>query len=116
METVELRYQAGGISDAELNGMLDRLWSDLQNPDSSIRANALASGIDESQLEALAQVPRSEAIVVDRDESGLGPIGAAILIKIVIPVAGAVAVTLWNKVIVPRIWEEKGDNSLKPKK
>jgi hypothetical protein len=115
METVELRYQGDNLTDEELNKELDRLWSQLQDPDSSLSEEAHAAGISESDLEALRGMQRSEVIVVDRDQSGFDPIAAAIIIKIIIPVVGAMAVTVWNKVLVPRIWNEKGD-VLKPEK
>ena len=116
METVELRYQGDKISDQELNQELDRIWSQLQDPNSSLSKQALEAGIKPTELETLRAKTRSEIITVDRDQAPLGPIAAAIIIKIVIPVAGAVATTLWNKVIVPRIWQEKGGDVLKPEK
>src|ERR1043166_5610135 len=116
METVELRYQSSKITDEELSKELDRLWSQLQDPNSSLSEKALGAGIEAAEVEALRGKQRSEVITVDRDQAKFDPLTAAILIKIVIPVGGAVAVTLWNKVIVPRIWQEKGGDALKPEK
>ena len=106
-----LRYQTDGYTLSELDQVLDQLWG-LLAMDSSLRHAALNAGIDIASLEGRT---RREAITLEREGSGFNPASTALVVAFA-PVFAAVAKDLWEKVFLPRLLREKGQDSLTPKK
>lgn len=102
-----MAYGGGSASAEQVTAALDALWSELREP-GMLRRDAAAAGVDGAALAELVAHPRAEVFTVTKGGEGLDPITTAILVKVVIPLAGAVAVDLWKKVLLPRIERKLG--------
>jgi hypothetical protein len=103
----ELSYEAGALSADDINKEIAAFW-DAYDKDPNVRKAVAAQGIDVTKLD---KVDRRGLIVAKEPEAGFGPIAIAIVVHFVIPVAAAVSIDLWRKVLLPRIETKKGGDS-----
>lgn len=113
--SVELNYSLSGISAAELNKELDQLWTEAL-ADDVVRQHLQTLGENPSELQA---INRNEVIEIrGTNESGLDPLSAivvALLCGAAKKIGEKSALYLWD-VIVPRLQQDKGSDSLKRRK
>jgi hypothetical protein len=88
----------------EVQSLLEQLRSD-----SGLRKEAIAAGMNPAALEKLD----ARAISVEDKGAYLDPITVAIIVKILIPVGGKVAIDLWTKVLLPRVKQRLGSEAIK---
>jgi hypothetical protein len=105
----EYRYLIDGISVSDVDEEMDKIWNDLQNPNSGIFEDSIEKGFTKNDLEQLTQNKRSELIDVSQDEAHLDPVLTAILIA----VGTQVAKDIWTGIIFPRLKKRFGDDSIK---
>jgi hypothetical protein len=105
----EQRYMLKKVEMRDFLSDLDQLWSQLDNPDSSISQDAKKYGIDIQRLNGLR---REDAIKITRDESGLD-MNAFVMAFVA---HGVIEITkaAWLRLILPRIRANRGDDSIKP--
>jgi hypothetical protein len=109
--TDEIRYSYKKIDQAQLESKLDEFWEGLQQY-LDLAAEARAEGID---LDALHGKSRKEAITVKKEGDGFEPATTALIIAFA-PVVAKVTRDVWEKLLLPRILREKGQDALTPKK
>jgi hypothetical protein len=109
--TLQKRYEPD-VDAKVLERELDKLWEELQKPDSDVSRKAGAQGID---LEQLRSVKREEALVVRREGAGLSGLAVSLIIAVAPTVAeytGKIIWSLWEKVLLPRIRAKEGEDAL----
>lgn len=111
MSTTEHYLLQKQVSLEEFSGELDKLWSQLREPDSDIRDRAIQAGISPSDLEEITKRKREDAISVKTEGMGIDPLTTALLIA-----AGTtIAKDLWDQVLLPLIKQKLGVNAIKKK-
>jgi hypothetical protein len=116
---VTKEYDPRVLSEGDLVKELDKLWADLQKPDSALSRQAAEQ---EVPFEALSGLKREDVIEVKTEGSGIGFL-ETVLVVVLGPLAMKAAEklsekmveALWTRVIVPKILERKGDDALKEK-
>lgn len=103
MSQLEERYHST-ISPANLSGTLDELWAEILAGDSPISTEAAeVASLDELRKQG------QPGIGAYRDSSGLSPADTTIIITF----AAKVSYDLWQFVLLPRIRQRWGDESMK---
>ena len=106
----QIRYSYKEIDQKQLETELDTLWEQLKDED--FAAEVRAEGID---LTSLASYSRDQVITVTKEGHGFDPVATALVVAFS-PVLARVAKDLWTKILLPRILQKKGKNTLTPKK
>ena len=104
----EIRYGVGATSLRDLNQALDTIWGELQDPESNVRHEAEARGID---LQKIFPLPRKDAISLKQEGEGFDPATTAIIVAFS-PVVAEVVRDLWRNVVLPRLRKQKGEDAL----
>ncbi len=111
------KYTPRSITLSELDIAINKIWNELQQHGSiirkeaeeALREEAISAGVS---LDQLFSKPREEAIKTEQDGEGIDPISTAIIVSFIIPVAGHITKSLWDKVILPWILNDKGSRAL----
>jgi len=106
----EISYVRGTRSAAEVQREIDSFWDAIG--DDELRREVTDAGIDVSELAGLNQ---RGAISVTAKGSGIDP-GTVALVVSFAPAANAVLVSLWKKVILPRIRRDHGRDAIGPER
>jgi hypothetical protein len=103
----ELLYSRGTRSAEEVQREIDSFWDSLESDD-DLRKEVRNAGIDDAELEGL---DRQEAISVSVRGAGLDPTLVSLVVAFA-PTVNAVIVSLWKKVILPRIRRKYGRDAV----
>jgi hypothetical protein len=107
----EIRYSYKNIDQVQLESKLNEFWEGLQQY-LDLATEARAQGID---LEALHGKSREAVITVKKEGEGFDPVTTALIIAFA-PVLAKVTRDVWEKLLLPRILRDKGQDALTPKK
>lgn len=106
----EISYVRGTRSAAEVQHEIDSFWGAIEGDE--LRREVSDVGIDVSELAGLDQ---RDAISVSASGSGIDP-GTVALVVAFAPAANSVLVSLWKKVILPRIRRDHGRDAIGPER
>ena len=108
---IEMKYKAKNVTVEELCEELDRIWPDFLREDSRASRKALEAGLSAEDMKKLRTFSkREDAINVKYESAALDP--ATIIV--IIQVAGQLIKILLEKVIIPRLEEDKSADVLTP--
>jgi hypothetical protein len=108
MSEPTITYLLSGIPVSKFRQEVELLLEKLRS-DSGLQAEAIAAGMDPATLDELDR----RAISVEDKGAYLDPITVAIIVKILIPVGGKVALDLWTNVLLPRVKQRLGSEAIK---
>lgn len=103
--TNELRYSSG-LTLNELNSKVDKLWSQLWD-DPRMQQEAAAAGIDLSTITRI----RTDVVTLRREGAGIDPVSTAIVVAFA-PVIAKIARDIWERILLPKILQDKGKDTL----
>lgn len=106
----ELLYRRGTRSADEVQREIDKFWAELDTDD--LRKELADVGID---LDAVPAEERTSAIRVSVRGAGLDPLSVTLVVAFA-PVANAVLLSLWRKVLLPRIRSRYGRDAIRDEK
>lgn len=107
----EILYSRGTRSADDVQREIDSFW-DAFDHDDELRKEVQDAGIETSEL---AQVDRQGAISVRVKGAGLDPALVSLVVAFA-PAVNAVVVSLWKKVILPRIRRRYGRDAVGPER
>ena len=108
---MERTYILRNISLSELSKVVDELWGKLQT-DPQTQQAAREEGIAPEKLSSMV---RTDVLSIRRDSSGFDPITTAVVVAFS-PVAARIVTDVWEKFILPKLLQLKGDDSLVPQR
>lgn len=109
----EEHYTLSKLSAGDLSQELDRLWADLQEPNSELSRQAAQEGID---LNSIRSLKRDEAIKIKRDEAGFGFDVDHIILAFVAHGVVEVVRATWMHVLYPVLKNRFGEDAIEPRK
>lgn len=101
---IELRYERGEWSAAELQSTVDEILTELNDPDSEAAGAARSAGLDPAEL-------TGAAVHLREAEQGLEPF-TTILVGIAVNLGTSAALALWREVLRPALSARRGDDAL----
>lgn len=109
---MQQQYHLKNLTVRDLSRDLDELWDELQKSDSVLRLRVEQAGI---HLTALAGLKRQDVISVKRQAVGLDPATTAVIVSFA-PVAAKIVSDLWEHFFLPRLRQERGEDSIREHK
>jgi hypothetical protein len=107
----ELLYGRGTRSAQEVQQEIDTFWAELETS-GQLRKEVVDAGVD---LGALPTEARSEAIQVTVRGAGLDPTMVSLVVAFA-PIANEALVSLWKRVLLPRIRDRYGRDAVREEK
>ena len=110
MNNDQQEYRLDKVSIKDVTTEIDRIWQQLQQPDSGFADEAISEGVDPASLKQLKGYSRADVLVLENG-GGLG-VEAVALIVAFAPVAAKITKDLWDNFILPRLKERFGENGI----
>src|SRR5438552_12518786 len=107
----EIWYVRGTRSADEVQREIDEFWAEFAASE-QLRKEVGEAGIDPADL---ARLDPSTAIRTRVHGAGIGPDGVALVVAFA-PIVNTAVISLWNKVILPRIRRRYGSDAIRPER
>ncbi|MEK6336953.1 MAG: hypothetical protein AABM67_18675 [Acidobacteriota bacterium] len=113
MSTEQQEYVLEGVSVTEVTEEIEKVWGQLQQPNSEFAKLAVEKGVNADELESLRKYSLEEVLVLKKG-GGFDPVTVALIVAFA-PVAAKITKDVWDNFILGRLQRRFGKNAIAPK-